>query len=135
MNSAQKAKDIEEGGIESFLKHWYSLSVFSTLEDKPELKQRLIEKRSRLSPSRAAATLRAFGVGKQTSYWHRLPELETELLLICGAEDPKYVSVAEALRQKRGEKGTILGKVSDASHCVHLEQPERVANLLRGFLA
>lgn len=131
-HDALLARKMEEEGMKSFLEFWYSLSVFSSLERKPELRGALISSRARLKPAHAAQTLRAFGPGEQESYWQRLKNLDASVLLLTGAEDLKFVELAKRMKNEIGERAEMQ-EIEDASHLVFKEQPEALSQSLRAF--
>jgi len=72
--------------------------------------------------------LRALGQGAQPSSWDRLGEIRVPVLLIVGERDEKYVDIAHRMAERILDARVEV--VADAGHACHLEQPERVAQLL-----
>ncbi len=127
------AQEIVSGGMRDFLESWYSLSVFSTLEHKLDLRHALINKKATLEPHRASASLSAFGPSAQESYWTRLGQVQAEVLLLCGKEDRKFVDIAEKMKREMGKRARVL-EIPDSSHIVHLEQADVVGEKIAAFL-
>lgn len=133
-NDEKLADEIEREGIDAFVERWERLPLFAsqarlTAEARASLRvQRLAN-----SPRGLANSLRGMGTGAQPPLWDRLPELVVPTLLVAGAEDAKFVAVAEQMRARipRAESAII----PDAGHTTHLEQPDRFAGAVRRFLA
>jgi 2-succinyl-6-hydroxy-2,4-cyclohexadiene-1-carboxylate synthase len=127
------ASRIESGGLEAFVDEWLAQPLFAT-------QRRLGEafladaRRARLGhrPESLAASLRSMGPGAQPPLFERLPHLDVPTLLVAGALDPKFGTLARdlAARLPQAEVREIAG----AGHAVHLEQPEAFVRVAREFL-
>jgi 2-succinyl-6-hydroxy-2,4-cyclohexadiene-1-carboxylate synthase len=80
------------------------------------------------SPVGLANSLRGMGAGRQTPLWSRLPELHAPVQLIVGHRDGRYRSIGERMRALLPQ--AKLAVVRDAGHTVHLDQPQRFADLV-----
>ncbi len=132
-SDAALADAIERDGIAAFVDRWETLPLFSTQAKLPDAVRNVL-RRQRLSsdPGGLANSLRGIGAGAAEPVFDRLTELRMPVLLITGALDENYCSLARrtaaALRSQRHEV------VPDAGHAVHLEQPETFAEAVRSFL-
>lgn len=116
-------------GIEEFLREWLAGPLFARLP--PEAQG--LEARRTNTPAGLAASLRAAGAGAMAPLWDRLGELTMPVLLVAGADDPKYVEIAR--RMAAAVAGARLEIVGCAGHAVPVEQPGELARLLTEFLA
>jgi pimeloyl-ACP methyl ester carboxylesterase len=64
--------------------------------------------------------------------WHELRALEVPLLAIAGARDEGYTAAARRIAQVAPNARAAI--VEDAGHAAHLQQPQRVADLIAEFL-
>jgi pimeloyl-ACP methyl ester carboxylesterase len=65
--------------------------------------------------------------------WDRLGELTLPVTLIVGERDHKFRAVAREMASRLPE--SIVEVVAGAGHAVHLEAPERVAELIAAAAA
>jgi 2-succinyl-6-hydroxy-2,4-cyclohexadiene-1-carboxylate synthase len=109
-----------------FLREWWAQPVFrgSTLDE--SARERLVRSRLRRNPSELAAVLRRFGPAFMPSLWDRWESLPVPKLAVAGENDPKYA----ALAREMGDHVIIPG----CGHQIPLEQPDRLAAILAGFL-
>jgi 2-succinyl-6-hydroxy-2,4-cyclohexadiene-1-carboxylate synthase len=121
---------MEAAPIEDIVALWERQPLFA---DQPE---GLIEEQraGRLShdPGGLAMLLRTAGQGVLEPVWHGLLTLDLPVLAIAGARDEGYVAAAERIADTapRGQAAIV----EDAGHAAHLQRPERVAELIEGFL-
>ena len=126
----QLADHLVEVGVERFVGEWLAQPLFATLA--PERTHR----RARLANTAdgLASSLRLAGTGVQQPLWDRLGELDMPVLVVAGALDPKYVTLAERLSAGIGTNAE-LAVVDGAGHTVHLEQPAAFLAVLRSWLS
>lgn len=112
-------KVLEKESFESFLEKWYEQPIFP-----PHMKECYIQKRisQNLCPIILCKILKNFSLGKQPFYLSNLPENTT---FLYGQWDKKY----KDLYEKRISPYKRL-QINNAFHCLHLEKPGDVANLL-----
>lgn len=127
------ATAIESRGIDWFVDHWMSLSLFASQASLPE--PVLIEARARRranDPASLAAALRLLGTGFQPSFWDELEGMTVPTLLLTGALDEKFVAIANTMseRMPRARHDSVAG----VGHTVHLEAPHRWLDAVSGFL-
>jgi 2-succinyl-6-hydroxy-2,4-cyclohexadiene-1-carboxylate synthase len=121
---------MEAAPIEHIVSIWERQPLFA---DQPEA---LIEEQrpGRLShdPAGLAMLLRTAGQGVLEPVWHELLTLGLPVLAIAGARDEGYVAAAHRIADVAPHGRAAI--VEDAGHAVHLQRPERVAELIEGFL-
>jgi pimeloyl-ACP methyl ester carboxylesterase len=95
---------------------------------RPEILAAAQADRVRSTPAGLARALRGLGTGALPSLWNRLGELEMPVSLVVGERDPKFRELAQ--RMAEGIARARVHVVAGAGHAVHLEAPERVAELI-----
>jgi 2-succinyl-6-hydroxy-2,4-cyclohexadiene-1-carboxylate synthase len=138
--TARRASDeelalrLESWGIEAFVDHWESLPIFGSQRSLPsETRRAHRARRLANDPRSLAAALRGLGTGALPSLWDALPGFEVPTLLIVGALDLKFVSVAERMASLLPD--ARIATVPGAGHAVHLERPGEWLAAVVGFLA
>jgi len=123
---AEKLKTVP---LEKFLADWYEMPLFATLREQPQVLKEVVKRRSDNSSEELARSLRNMGTGSQDSYWDRLPELQTELLILTGERDEKFKGIAEKMigRSPKVSHQNITG----AGHNIHLEAPGEYVRAIR----
>lgn len=128
------ARGIEDEGVAAFVARWEALPLFASLARLPAAERdQLRAVRLEHRAEGLAASLRGLGVGAQPWLGARLGELAMPVLLVAGAEDEKFATIARtmaaAIRDAR------LAILPGAGHAPHLETPEAFLAVLRFFLA
>lgn len=131
----QKADDaladfIEVKGLAAFVERWEKLPLWAN--QTAEMRAKLHRQRLQNRPGGLANSLRGLGTGVQPSLWNKLPEFKGQTLLISGELDAKFTAIAGQMREKLPD--ARLEVVPGAGHTVHLEQPERYVEIVKGFL-
>jgi 2-succinyl-6-hydroxy-2,4-cyclohexadiene-1-carboxylate synthase len=127
------AERLVEGGIEAFVDHWESLSLFETQERlDPELLHRQRGRRLGNDAAALAAALRGLGAGTLPHLWDRLPEVRVPTLLIAGASDTKFAEIARRMAERMPRACVVV--VPDSGHAVHLERPDAWLSAVTDFL-
>jgi len=123
------ADHIIEIGVDAFLDDWLARPLFAGLTVDAAARA----DRTRNTPQGFAASLRHAGTGAQQSLWPLLGDLAMPVLAIAGELDEKFVEigrqVAHAVRDGR------FVSVPAAGHAAHLQSPQHVADILKGWLA
>jgi 2-succinyl-6-hydroxy-2,4-cyclohexadiene-1-carboxylate synthase len=122
------AAELEDMTIEEFARGWARTPVLAGLPD--EVAERVHQDRLRNTTTGLAAALRGLGPAALPPVWDRLDELTMPVTLVVGERDQKFRGVA-------GEMAGLIPQaevavVSDTGHAVHLEAPERVAQIIAG---
>ena len=128
----EKAKWLESGDFEEFLRDWYRQPLFAPLAKDEGLLWRTMATRRRNDPVELARSLRGMGTGSQPSLWGGLQGLAVPALAVAGALDAKYAGVSWRMASisPRVEPVVIPG----VGHDVHDEAPAEYADLLGCFL-
>ena len=120
------ATEVQQAGIEEFARRWALTPVLAGLP--PALAASVQQDRLRSTTAGLAAALRGLGTGALPSLWDRLGELRMPVALIIGERDTKFRRIAESMAARLPEARLIV--VAGAGHAVHLEAPERVAEII-----
>ena len=130
---AALAMTIERDGIESFVNRWEALPLFATQEHLPaEVREEVRRQRLANDPRGLANSLRGMGVGVQEPLLARLGTIDTPVLLLAGALDGKYRSLACEMAEKLRHAQVEI--IAEAGHAIHLEQPAAFTRTVRDFL-
>jgi 2-succinyl-6-hydroxy-2,4-cyclohexadiene-1-carboxylate synthase len=128
------ARRIEEAGVEAFVDEWELLPIWESQRMLPDEASRVLRDiRLGNSAIGLANSLRGMGQGSQPSYWERLGEIESPVLLMAGALDRKYVGIAGQMGVRIAD--ARLSVIPGAGHAVHLERPREFIEEVRAFLA
>jgi 2-succinyl-6-hydroxy-2,4-cyclohexadiene-1-carboxylate synthase len=121
---------MEAAPIEDVVSIWERQPLFA------DQSERLVEEQraGRMShePGELAMLLRTAGQGVLEPVWHQLLTLDLPVLAIAGARDEGYVAAAERIADTAPRGRAAI--VEDAGHAAHLQRPQRVAELIEGFL-
>jgi 2-succinyl-6-hydroxy-2,4-cyclohexadiene-1-carboxylate synthase len=124
----RRAIEIEQSGVAAFLDRWLATPLFANLPpNAAQLSARLENTEAGL-----ASSLRLAGTGAQDSLWPRLRSLSMPVLVVAGALDVKFTTIAERMAAQIPD--ATLAVVADAGHVVHLEQPREFVRVLRRWL-
>jgi 2-succinyl-6-hydroxy-2,4-cyclohexadiene-1-carboxylate synthase len=128
------ATRIESQGVGAFVKAWEALPLFAGVRTLPaEVQEALRLRRLAGDAGGLALSLRRLGLGAQPSYWSALPRIRIPTLLLTGARDAKFTTLA---RRMAGELPLVWGHVfSGVGHAPHLEVPDAWAREVTGFLS
>lgn len=124
---------LESDPIEQVLQRWYAQDVFASLQKRADLLEVILERRRENRPEALVQVLAALDVSRQQDLGPELNELPLDVLAIAGAEDAKYCRLVEALAEDCPAVRHVI--VPGAGHCVHLEQPEKLLEVLQGYLS
>lgn len=115
------AKKLETLPLKCFLNEWYKQPLFNTLKNHPCF-SKVLERRMKINPEKAAKMLRKYSVAKQPTYHVG----NKNIFFIYGSEDPKYAQEYESLERSFS--------ITNAGHAVHIEQPEELAKKIKEIL-
>jgi 2-succinyl-6-hydroxy-2,4-cyclohexadiene-1-carboxylate synthase len=128
----EKAKWLESGDFENFLRDWYRQPLFAPLAREAGLLRRTIEARRRNDPTELARLLRGMGTGSQPSLWQELEGLAVPALAVAGQLDGKYVGISSRMASISPKVEPVV--IPGVGHDVHDEAPAQYAALLGRFL-
>src|SRR5215210_296769 len=128
----KKAKRLESGDFDGFLRNWYRQPLFAPLARNEGLLRSTIEERRRNDPVELARSLQGMGTGRQPPLWGELEHLAVPALAVVGGLDEKYATISSRMAtiSPRIEPVVIPG----VGHNVRAEAPAEYAALLRRFL-
>ena len=121
------AREIERLPIHAFARRWSRNPVLAGLP--ASLAAAAHEDRLRNTPSGLARALRGLGTGTLPSLWGHLVELSMPVTVVAGARDERFTAMGEAMA--RAIPGAALEVLDGVGHAVHLEAPDRLAELIR----
>ncbi len=118
----QWASLLEREGLVRFAEAWEQQPLF---RGRVQLARAL---RLGHQPAHLASAMRELGLANMPDYWSRLPELSMPVALLAGAEDPKFVAIAKAMR--RAAPRLAVFTVAGAAHNLPLERPRAVSHVV-----
>ncbi len=125
-----RATELERcGDVAGFVDRWLAAPMFATLRGEAA------GRAERLTNTGAglASSLRLAGTGTQVPLGERLEQLVTPVLVVAGADDPRFVAAGRALAA--AVPAGTFSVVPGAGHAVHLAQPQLTARLVGSWLA
>lgn len=125
------ADEVEAAPMDEFVDRWYRMPLFASLASRPGMMDALKATRCRQQPAELARALRGMSVGRQPSYWERLPRLSVPTLTIAGEQDEKYVDLGGEMAGLCQRGLAVI--VPDAGHNVHLERPDAFVRIVDDF--
>ena len=128
----ERARRLESGDFEEFLRDWYRQPLFASLARDDELLRSTIEARRRNDPAELARSLRGMGTGTQPPLWEELAGLRTPTLAVAGELDGKFVEISRRMEGISPKVRTVV--VPRVGHNVRVEAPEAYEALLQAFL-
>jgi len=127
---AQRILDL---GIPAFVDAWERLPLFASHTRLPADVQAKQQAQRRANEAQGLAnSLRGMGAGSQPSLWDALPQCPLPVLLISGADDAKYTTIAGRMASALPDAQHVI--IADAGHTPHLEQPGLFRAAIFGFL-
>ncbi len=125
-NSDDKwASRFEKESLETVLNDWYRQPVFSSLHERPDVLEKMLQRRMNNRPLELARAIRGFSVGAQRSLWSALRDIQVDMLVLAGESDHKYRQLSERIAAESSRIQSAL--MSGAGHNAHCEQPEQFA--------
>ena len=128
----ERARRLETGDFERFLKDWYAQPLFASLARRGGLAGEMVEERRGNDPAELARALRGMGTGAQPSLWRELPGLALPALAVAGELDEKFVAISR--RMAETSPNVRAAVVPRVGHNVRTEAPEWYFDALKGFL-
>ncbi|MGH3088314.1 MAG: 2-succinyl-6-hydroxy-2,4-cyclohexadiene-1-carboxylate synthase [Rubrobacteraceae bacterium] len=129
----ERAKRLEGGNFEEFLRDWHRQPLFTSLSRHEGLVEKLIERRKDNVPRELAKSLRGMGTGSQPSLWEKLKDLPVPTLAVAGGLDEKFVCIAREMAERSPRISPEI--VPNAGHNVRLEAPGAYLSLSERFIS
>jgi 2-succinyl-6-hydroxy-2,4-cyclohexadiene-1-carboxylate synthase len=120
VSDAQIIHQLETDDFADFVTNWYRQKIFTGIDTNPDFPS-LRDRRMTNNPSHLAKSLRYAGCGTQPYLGERLKIHPRPILLLVGALDLKFLSIAETLTQTSPH--ITLNIVPHCSHNIHFQQP------------
>lgn len=127
------AERIINEGITSFVDYWESIPLFHSQRSLSLEKQKKIrEERLAGSKTGLSNSLRGFSTGVQPSYWNKLKELKTPIVLLTGKFDQKFYEIAKKMQKIL--PNSAHKQVNKVGHAIHVEKPELFATIVKDII-
>ncbi len=114
-----------------FVTDWYRQPIFLDIDKHPDFPA-LLQRRLANKPAYLAKSLKYAGLGQQPYLGDRLTACTLPVLLIVGANDHKFESIAQTL--DRDCQCISLAIIPNCSHNVHFQSPQLWTDLAEGVL-
>ena len=118
--------------MEEFITNWYSQPLFDSIRQDSSKFEELLKSRSENNSENLSKSLKFMGSGVQPSLWDILADLKQPTLLIVGANDNKFKSVACEMQER--SEAISSATIASAGHNVHFEKPQEFVMELQKFL-
>lgn len=128
----EKAKRLESGDFDGFLRDWYRQPLFASLVRDEGLLRQTVAARRHNDPGELAISLRGMGTGSQPSLWNELEGLDVPALAVSGGLDENYAMISSSMEVIIQSIETEV--IPGAGHNVHDEAPAEYVALLADFL-
>ncbi|MBI3900623.1 MAG: alpha/beta fold hydrolase [Chlamydiia bacterium] len=115
---------LHKESVKTFLNKWYAQPLFSKLKKIPSDRFSLTKEKIRCQWDQ-------FNILKQPPLWDFLQKTSIPILYIAGESDLKYCHIAKRL--KTFNPNIQIAIIPEASHAVHLERPQEIAQCLELF--
>ena len=117
-------------GVEAFHDKWTEQPLFaSQVRASPAKLERRRAARLALDPEQLACSLESMGLAAMPDYWKAVAAHRDRIALIAGADDTKYVAIAQGLPSASFET------IPDSGHDPTLEQPVALAGAIARAVA
>lgn len=134
LNDEALADRIERDGVTSFVDYWETLPLWESQKRLPQaVRDSLRAQRLRNSERGLANSLRGMGTGVQPSLWEMLHSFERPALLITGAQDSKFTTIAQEMQAQMPRSTHVT--FENAGHTVHLEKSDAYVDTIFEFLS
>ncbi|MCH8027313.1 MAG: 2-succinyl-6-hydroxy-2,4-cyclohexadiene-1-carboxylate synthase [candidate division Zixibacteria bacterium] len=118
--------------MHEFITNWYSQALFSSIRQDSSNFEKLLKDRSENNAEALSKSLKFMGTGVQPVLWDILPDLIPPTLLIVGANDNKFKSVALEMAERSAAIRVVT--IQSAGHNAHFERPQEYIIELQKFL-
>lgn len=124
------ASRLREALLNEFLVDWYNQPIFAAVPESVKLSW--IQQRTAIDREHQARLLECLSVSQQPDYMPQLSTIKIPTLVLAGALDDKYVSLARIIQV--AVPGAQLKILLGVGHAAHREQPQQVADCLNEWV-
>lgn len=132
INDKELTAQLENVPLEHFLEYWYSQRLFENIDKYSDNFRSLLQRRLANKPESLKLSLKCMGTGIQPSLWNRLDKINSDILLIVGANDDKFKHIASRVSKKC--QTAQIKVIDNAGHNVHFENREEFIRQVKLFL-
>jgi len=118
--------------MDEFISGWYNQPLFESIKQDSRKFEKLLKSRSKNNSEGLSKSLKFMGTGVQPPLWDILPDLKPAILLIVGANDNKFKSIAGEMT--RQTEAISVARIESAGHNLHFEKPREFVSELQKFL-
>jgi 2-succinyl-6-hydroxy-2,4-cyclohexadiene-1-carboxylate synthase len=115
-----------------FISQWYRQPVFQGISDRPDFPA-LIHQRLQNNPLALARSIEAAGLGSQPYLGNLLAANQIPLLLLVGEDDHKFIEINQNMAASCSAAELLM--VSDCSHNIHWQQPQRWIQAIQSWFS
>lgn len=120
---------LETKGLEAFVDSWERQPIFaSQRRGDPARWERQRAVRLSHNAKGLAQAMRALGLSKMPDTFAELPHLRLPILLVTGAEDPKFLALARAMQNALPRARLV--EIERSGHNPIFDRPEEIAELV-----
>jgi 2-succinyl-6-hydroxy-2,4-cyclohexadiene-1-carboxylate synthase len=130
LNDAQIIHQLETDNFSDFVANWYRQKLFTGIDTNPDFPS-LLDRRMTNNPTNLAKSLKYAGLATQPYLGDRLKVHPQPILLLVGALDRKFVSIAQTLTQTSPH--ITLSIIPNCSHNIHFQQADVWTSGVRDF--
>lgn len=128
----QRAQQLLNIPLASFLEQWYQLPLFRGLQTHDDYKN-FIKQRLENNPTLLARALLAYSVAGQADHLKNLKTFNKPIALFCGEKDPKYTELYSSINKQLPNSRLYI--IHGCSHNTHFGSPNLFAVHLTEFLS
>ncbi len=120
------------GNFEQFLESWKTMPMFNASPQNTEKEAQHFKIQQAQNPLWMNNSLLGFGTGSMPCVKDKLTNIPTQVQLLAGAKDFKFVGIMNAMLKDLNDGQ--LDVIKDSGHRVHLDQPEAYISVIRDFI-
>ena len=120
------------GNFEQFLDTWRTMPMFNLSSQNTDTESQHLKIQQAQNPLWMNNSLLGFGTGSMPCVKDKLASIPTQVQLIAGSKDFKFVGIMNAMLKDLNE--AHLDVIKDSGHRVHLDQPETYISVIRDFI-
>ena len=132
-SDAKLAQRIRHEGVPTFLEYWQQTPMIRCQQQiRADWQTAMQQHRLKHTAEGLATSLEQFGPAHCPNLWPQLNQLTCPVLLVTGANDEKYYTIAKRMEAKLPQAQWV--SIPGVGHMPHLEAPEATAAVIRDFI-